>query len=162
MITDNACKLKTFGAINCTLRLLKQLSRDDASARLQTVPGFGPVVATALIASVGNAQHFANGRKLAACLGIVPCEYSSGGKQKQYGISKRGNKYLRTQLIHGARTVLRHAEGKTDRLSQWALGVKARHGFNVAAVALANKLARIAWVVLAKNVTYDEGQLVKA
>lgn len=141
---------------------LKQLSRDDAPARLQTVPGFGPVVATALIASVGNAQHFANGRKLAACLGIVPREYSSGGKQKQYGISKRGNKYLRTQLIHGARTVLRHAEGKTDRLSQWVLGVKARHGFNVAAVALANKLARIAWVVLAKNVTYDEGQLVKA
>lgn len=142
---------------------LKQLSRDsDDAKRLQTVPGFGPVNATALIASVGDANHFRNGRKLAACLGVVPREYSSGGKQKQYGISKRGNVYLRTQLIHGARTVLRHAEGKTDRLSCWALGIKARHGFNVAAVALANKLARIAWVVLTKNVAYDESQLVKA
>lgn len=136
---------------------LNNVCRDNEDVkRLRAIPGIGPVIATALVASVGNAQQFRNGRKLAACLGLVPTEYSSGGKQKQYGISKRGNKYLRTQLIHGARSALRWASKRTDRLSQWALAIQAKHGFNVASVALANKLARIAWVILAKHTHYQE------
>ena len=91
---------------------------------------------------------------MAASLGLTPREHSSGGKQRLMGITKRGDTYLRTLLIHGARTVLRHAEGKTDRLSRWALAVQARRGANVAAVALANKLARIAWAVLARDRIY--------
>ena len=91
---------------------------------------------------------------MAANLGLTPREHSSGGKQRLLGISKRGNTYLRTLLIHGARTVLRHATGKTDRLSRWALAIQARRGANVAAVALANKLARIAWAVLARDRRY--------
>jgi len=91
---------------------------------------------------------------MAANLGLTPREHSSGGKQRLLGITKRGNTYLRTLLIHGARTVLRHATGKTDRLSRWALAIQARRGANVAAVALANKLARIAWAVLARDRIY--------
>lgn len=144
-------------------RHLTQACRDsDDVKRLLAIPGIGPVTATALVASVGNAQHFRNGRKLAACLGLVPTEYSSGGKQKQYGISKRGNKYLRTQLIHGARAALRCAGKRTDRLSQWVVAIQAKHGYNVAAVALANKLARIAWVILAKQADYDARKLMPA
>ena len=103
------------------------------------------LTATALVAAVNDGKQFRNGRQMAANLGLTPREHSSGGKQRLLGISKRGNTYLRTLLIHGARTVLRHAAGKTDRLSRWALAIQARRGANVAAVALANKLARIAW-----------------
>jgi transposase len=135
---------------------IKQLCEQDEQAqRLKEIPGIGPLTATALVAAVGNARHYRSGRKLAASLGLVPKEHSSGGKQRLLGISKRGNTYLRTLLIHGARTVLRYAERKTDPLSQWALGLKVRKGYNIAAVALANKLARIAWAVLAHNDRYD-------
>ena len=106
-----------------------------------------------MVAAVGDARHYANGRSMAASLGLTPREHSSGGKQRLLGISKRGDTYLRTLLIHGARTVLRHAKHKTDRLSRWALALEARRGKNVAAVALANKLARIAWAVLARERT---------
>lgn len=144
-------------------RHLTQACRDsDDVKRLLAIPGIGPVVATALVASVGNAQHFRSGRKLAASLGLVPTEYSSGGKQKQYGISKRGNTYLRTQLIHGARSALRCAGKRTDRLLQWAVTIQAKHGYNVAAVALANKLARVAWVILAKHADYEAKRLMPA
>jgi len=115
----------------------------------------GALTATAMVAAVGDARQFANGRSMAANLGLTPREHSSGGKQRLLGISKRGDTYLRTLLIHGARTVLRHAKNKTDRLSRWALALEARRGKNVAAVALANKLARIAWAVLARERTYQ-------
>jgi transposase len=127
---------------------------DARSVRVAALPGIGPLTATALVAAVNDGKQFQNGRQMAANLGLTPREHSSGGKQRLLGITKRGNTYLRTLLIHGARTVLRHATGKTDRLSRWALAIQARRGANVAAVALANKLARIAWAVLARDRIY--------
>ncbi|MGH8521774.1 MAG: IS110 family transposase [Gammaproteobacteria bacterium] len=131
---------------------VKVACADDArSVKVRALPGIGPLTATALVAAVNDGKQFQNGRQMAANLGR---EHSSGGKQRLLGISKRGNTYLRTLLIHGARTVLRHAAGKTDRLSCWAVTIQARRGANVAAVALANKLARIAWAVLARDRSY--------
>ncbi len=127
---------------------------DGGSVKLAALPGIGPLTATALVAAVNDGKQFQNGRQMAANLGLTPREHSSGGKQRLLGISKRGNTYLRTLLIHGARTVLRHATGKTDRLSCWAVAIQARRGANVAAVAMANKLARIAWAVLARDRIY--------
>ena len=127
---------------------------DARSVKVAALPGIGPLTATALVAAVNDGKQFQNGRQMAANLGLTPREHSSGGKQRLLGITKRGNTYLRTLLIHGARTVLRHATGKTDRLSRWALAIQARRGANVAAVALANKLARIAWAVLARDRIY--------
>ena len=127
---------------------------DGRSVKLAALPGIGPLTATALVAAVNDGKQFQNGRQMAANLGLTPHEHSSGGKQRLMGISKRGNTYLRTLLIHGARAVLRHATGKTDRLSRWAVAIQARRGANVAAVALANKLARIAWAVLARDRMY--------
>ena len=129
-----------------------RLAQDDPlSRRLLPIPGIGPLTATALVAAVNDAKQFANGRQLAANLGLTPYEHSSGGKQRLLGISKRGDRYVRTLLIHGARTALRHAGNKTDRLSRWALALAARRGKNVAAVGLANKMARITWAVLARE-----------
>lgn len=127
---------------------------DGRSVKLAALPGIGPLTATALVAAVNDGKQFQNGRQMAANLGLTPREHSSGGKQRLMGISKRGNTYLRTLLIHGARTVLRHATSKTDRLSRWVVAIQARRGANVAAVALANKLARIAWAVLARDRIY--------
>ncbi len=110
---------------------------------------------TALVASLGNAQHFRAGRDYAANLGLTPREHSTGGRQRLFGISKRGDRYLRTLLIHAARSALRCAEGKPDRLLVWALRLKEAKGFNVAACALANKLARVAWALLAHHRTYQ-------
>ena len=136
-------------------RVVQACRGDERSQRLDAIPGYGPLSATALVAAVGNATQFPNGRQMAANLGLTPREHSSGGKQRLFGISKRGDVYLRTLLIHGARTVLQHAANKTDRLSRWVMAVQARRGKNVAAVALANKLARIAWAVLARGRTYQ-------
>jgi transposase len=132
-----------------------RLAREDTqSARLMDLPGLGPLTATALIAALGQAHHFPAGRNFAANLGLTPHEHSSGGKQRLFGISKRGDRYLRTLLIHGARSALRCAEGKPDRLLIWALKLKEAKGFNVAACALANKLARVAWALLAHDRRY--------
>jgi transposase len=119
--------------------------------RLMHLPGIGPVSATALVASVGDARDFATARQFAAWLGLTPRQYSSGGKSRLAGISKRGDRYLRRLLIHGARAVLRTAAGKEDRVSRWAVALKARRGENVAAVALAAKQARRVWAMLAKE-----------
>lgn len=135
---------------------IRRLAREDEQvARLMQIPGIGPLTATALLAALGQAQHFAAGRNFAANLGLTPHEHSSGGKQRLFGISKRGDRYLRTLLIHGARSALRCAEGKPDRTLLWALTLKAAKGFNVAAVALANKLARVAWALLAHGRRYE-------
>ncbi|MCY1286923.1 Transposase IS116/IS110/IS902 family protein [compost metagenome] len=107
--------------------------------KIAEVPGIGPITATAMVAAVGDAKQFRNGRHLAAWLGLVPRQYSSGGKPRLHGISRRGDTYLRTLLIHGARAVLRYSTTKTDPQSVWLL---ARRGHNCAAVALANKNAR--------------------
>lgn len=135
------------------IQLLAQ--QDETVARLMAMPGIGPLNGTALLASLGTARHFRAGRIFALNLGLTPREFSTGGKQRLFGISKRGDRYLRTLLIHGARSALRCAEGKPDRLLQWALRLKEAKGFNVAACALANKLARVAWALVAHDRQYQ-------
>lgn len=125
----------------------------EASYRLEAIPGIGPITASAIVATVGNATEFKNGRQLAAWIGIVPKQHSSGGKQTLLGISKRGDTYLRTLLIHGARAVIRFAEKKAEPES-WLRKLIARRNKNVAAVALANKNTRIIWALLAKGATF--------
>jgi transposase len=136
-------------------RRLEEAARaDERARRLMVVPGIGKVTATAILAAVSDAHDFGSGRDFSANLGLVPHEHSSGGKQRLYGITKRGDRYLRTLLIHGARSALRWAEKKDDRVLRWALAVANRRGRKVAIVALANKLARIVWALLAHGRTY--------
>jgi transposase len=141
--------------INEADTMLNRTARENASCRrLVAIPGIGPVTATALIAAIGNGAAFRKGREFAAWMGVVPGEYSTGGKQKLLGISKRGNSYLRRLFIQGARAVLQQSTKQTSGLSAWLANLKARTHTNVAAVALANKLARMAWAVLAKDEPY--------
>jgi len=128
---------------------------DMKSQRLQTIPGIGPLTASALVASIGDASAFNNGRQLAAWLGLVPRQHSSGGKEQLLGISKRGDTYLRTLLIHGARAVLRHLHRHADQAEGWLARLAARRHPNIAAVALAHKNARIVWALLARGTTYQ-------
>ncbi|RKE25658.1 transposase [Paraburkholderia sp. BL23I1N1] len=122
--------------------------------KIAAVPGIGPITATAIVGAVGNATQFRNGRHLAAWLGLVPRQYSSGGKSRLQGISRRGDTYLRTLLIHGARAVLRYVKGKTDPHSVWLQQMIARRGHNCTAVALANKNARIIQALLSGEASY--------
>lgn len=136
-------------------RRIKTLNKDnEVCRRLDEVLGIGPIIASATYAAVGDGKDFVNGRHYSAWLGLVPGQHSSGGKATLLGISKRGNAYLRTLYIHGARAVLRHSATKTDRFSCWAQALLARRGHNKACVAVANKLARIAWVIMAKGDVY--------
>lgn len=128
---------------------------DEAAQRLGAVPGVGPNTATAVVASVGDAKHYRDGRQFAASLGLVPRQHSTGGKAVLLGISKRGDRYLRTLLIHGARSVLSHLDGKTDPRSRWLQALVARRGKNRTAVALANKNARIIWALLSRGTSYQ-------
>ena len=127
---------------------------DEACRRLQTIPGVGPKVATALVAAAGDAKEFASGREFAAWLGLTPRQRSTGGRTVLGPISKRGDRYLRALLIHGARAALRAAPKREDRRSRWAVSVHARRGANIAAVALANKSARTAWALLRREHDY--------
>jgi transposase len=130
---------------------IKAAAREDALARrLEAIPGIGPITASALAASIGDAKNFRNGRELAAWLGLVPRQHSTGGKTNLLGMSKRGDTYLRTLLIHGARAVIRHAERKLEGQS-WLHKLIARRNKNVASVALTNKNARIVWALLARG-----------
>ncbi len=124
---------------------------NEDARRLVTIPGFGAIVASALVAAVGRAEAFDRGRDLSAWLGIVPRQFTTGGKPKLLGISKRGNTYLRKQLIHGARAALPHVAERDTPLGRWAKGLMSRAHRNVAVVAFANKLARIAWAVLRRG-----------
>ena len=126
---------------------------NTASQKLAKIPGMGPMSASAVAASVGDARNFKNGRQLAAWLGIVPRQHSTGGKSTLLGISKRGDTYLRTLLIHGARSVIRVAEHKPDA-DPWIKKLLARRNKNIAAVALANKNARTIWALLAHDREY--------
>jgi transposase len=130
---------------------------DTASQRLQGIPGIGPLTASALVASVGDAKVFHNGRQFAAWLGLVPRQNSSGGKTNLLSISKRGDTYLRTMLIHGARSVLLHLKSHPDQADGWLARVANRRNPNIAAVALANKNARTAWALLAHGRDYQAG-----
>lgn len=135
---------------------LERLAREQSACqRLMSIPGVGPLTATALVAHVGDPSTFRDGRELAAYLGLVPRQKSTGGRETLLGISKRGDRHLRTLLIHGARAALRAAAGKSDRLSRWARLLADRRGVNIAAVALANKNARIAWCLLRREQKYQ-------
>ena len=141
---------------------IKAWHRDNpASLKLAEIPGIGPITASAMAASVGNARDFSNGRQLASWLGLVPKQHSTGGKSVLLGISKRGDSYLRTLLIHGARSALLAEQRRLDRgegpADTWLTGLLQRRNPNIAAVALANKNARIIWALLTQDRTYQPG-----
>lgn len=125
-------------------------ARDEKARRLMTIPGIGPLSATALLAAAGDGQQFKKARDMAAWLGLVPQQYSTGGKSQMLGISKRGNRYVRRLLIHGARSCLTHMDRSRDRLGSWLAKLQARMHVNKVTVALAAKLARIAWVIISR------------
>jgi transposase len=135
--------------------LIEQTAQEnEACRRLDAIPGIGPVTATALLAAIGNGAAFRKGREFAAWVGLVPREHSTGGKQKLLGISRRGNSYLRKLFVQGARAVLQFKEKQSSGLKAWLTNVSWRTHYNVVGVALANKLARTAWAVLAKGEVY--------
>lgn len=134
---------------------IKQIAEADSTCRrLLTVPGIGPLAATAMVAAVGNGAAFAKGREFAAWLGLVPKQFSTGGKPKLLGISKRGNNYLRWLLIHGARSVIARVQRDRLRFGEWLTQLQLRTHRNIVGVALAAKLARIAWAVLTSGEPY--------
>ena len=144
-------------AIDAEIRVLAKTDAD--MQRLMEIPGVGPTIATALVAAVGTGSSFGKGRDLAAWLGLVPRQITTGGKAKLIGISKHGNRYLRKLFIHGARTVLHLVRDRTSPIAAWADRLKERAHVNVAAVAMANKMARIAWAVLTKRERYQPNAL---
>lgn len=142
---------------------IDQLAQNDQRARrLMSIPGIGPMCATALIAAIGDIHMFKNGRELAAWLGLVPRQSSTGGKARLLGISKRGDVYLRQLLIHGARAVLQWVDGKEDSRSRWAKELMQRRNKNVAAVAMANKMVRTAYALLKYEEDYRIDETVEA
>lgn len=142
--------------------LCQQLREDDRSQRLLEIPGIGPITASVLMTELGDAQQFGSARQLAASVGLVPRQYSTGGKPTLLGISKRGDKNLRRLLVQGARAIMQRIDRRTDRLGVWVRELLARRHSNVVACALANKLARIAWAILAKGTNYRSEQAVSA
>lgn len=136
-------------------RIANTVKQDPVAKRLASLRGVGPLGASALAAALGDGSAFRNGRDFAASLGLVPRQHSTGGRDRLLGISKRGDSYLRTLLVHGARAVLFHAKNRDDPLSQWINQLAARKHTNVAAIALANKTARIAWALTANDVEFN-------
>lgn len=136
-------------------KLLRLSGQHDDCQRLLTIPGVGLLSATALVAAIGDIHAFKNGRELAAWLGLVPRQHSTGGKPTLMGISKRGDSYLRMLLIHGGRSVVRVAHRHKDRRNSWVSALEQRRGKNIAAVAVANKNIRIVWALLNKKTTYQ-------
>jgi transposase len=131
---------------------------NEASRRLATIPGVGVITATALVATIGDASQFHSGRQLAAWLGLVPRQHSSGGKERLGGISKRGDGYLRRLLVHGARTVLLWSRRRRGTRSDWLENLLARRPTNVVLVAMANKTARVVWAMLTRGEAFMPGQ----
>lgn len=156
VFADHYEKLKHLDAeIKALDQRIHRLCQDnELSRRFLEVPGVGPITATIMAADIGHGKDYESGRDYAASLGIVPKQHSSGDKLMYLGISKRGNRYIRTLLIHGARAVLKNCAGKSDQLSGWLQALIARRGFNKAAVALANKNARILWAMASKGEDY--------
>jgi transposase len=137
-------------------RQLEVKARSDAACRrLMRIEGVGPIGATTAVAKLGTATQFSSGRECAAYLGLTPRQHSSGGKEKLLGISKRGDRYLRTVLVHGARAALRVMKGRTDARSRWAVALSERRHTNIAVVALAAKNARIIWALLSRGEEYQ-------
>ncbi len=139
-----------------TQELKRHSQENEACQRLQTIPGYGPIVASVFHSQVGNGEAYRRGRDVSASLGLVPRQHSSGGKDTLLGISKRGDRYLRSLLVHGARAVVSRAEKKDDRLSRWINRIRAKRGYNKATVALANKMARMGWAILANKTVYQQ------
>src|SRR5215510_5539451 len=135
-------------------QILQWHKSNEQSRKLEKVPGIGPITASARVATIGDATAFHHGRQLAAWVGLVPRQHSSGGKTRLHGISKRGDMYLRTLLIHGARAVLRVTSRHTDPTATWLKRIQVRRNTNIAVVALANKHARIVWALLANDRDY--------
>ena len=139
-----------------TEQLFAMMAKESANVqRIMKVRGIGPQTATAILASIGNGSQFDKSRDFSAWLGLVPKQYSTGGKTRLGRITKQGDKYLRTLLVHGARTVIANLGDKQDRLSQWCRGVLERRGMNRAIVALAAKNARIIWSLLHNQTEYE-------
>jgi len=132
---------------------------NEVSRRLETIPGIGPITASALTASISDPTIFNNGREMAAWIGLVPRQHSSGGKERMGRISKQGDHYLRWLLVTGAMAVIRHAKRNGTNVA-WLAELIARRPTKVAAVALANKMARIAWVLLARGESYRKHVVV--
>jgi transposase len=128
--------------------------QNEAYRSLETIPGYGSIVASVFHSVIGTGEGYRRGRDVSAALGLVPKQHGSGGKEVLQGISKRGDRYLRSLLIHGVCSVVIQAAKKDDSLSRWINRIKAQRGFNKAVVALANKMARIGWAVLANKTTY--------
>jgi transposase len=143
-------------------RLLDWHRSNEVSQRLATIPGIGPITATALAAPIADPSMFRSDREMAAFLGLVPRQTSSGGKERLGRISKMGDRYLRTLLVVGATAVLRYAKAGGSSSKVWAEALVAKKPFKVAAVALANKTARIAWAVMARGEVYREASAVRA
>jgi len=131
----------------------------EACKRLMAIPGIGPITATAIVSAVGNGAEFPKARSFSAWLGLVPAEYSTGGKQKLLGISKRGNGYVRKLLVHGARAILQCRQKQSPGLSTWLGQLVSRAHPNIVTIALANKMARMAWALLIRGETYRPPQL---
>jgi transposase len=135
---------------------IKSHARDNRAAQLaQQRQGIGPITASAIVASVGDVRQFKNGRQFSAWLGLVPRQHSTGGKQRLGHITGRGDPYLRTLLVMGARSVLHSATRESDPLSRWALAVRARRGYHRACIAVAAKNARVVWAVLNQQTRSD-------
>lgn len=144
----------------CDQQIDQIFKGSELCQRLVEVEGIGPITATALVASVSDPKVFQKGRQMSAWLGLVPKQNSTGGKTVLLGISKRGDRYLRTLLIHGARAVVSRAEGKDDARSRWINQLKQRCGMNKACVALANKNARIVWALMVRGGDVSAGVLI--
>jgi len=138
-----------------TKQLTNLSNQHERCQQFKTIPGIGPLVSTALFATMGNPGYYKNGREFSAFLGLVPRQYSTGGKTVLKGISKRGDEHVRTLLIQGAQAALSRMHKRDDALSRWACRVKEHRNHNVAAVALANKLARISWAVASNGTTFE-------
>ncbi len=141
------------------LKIKHQVQQDERCQCLKTVPGIGDMIASQLVIEVGNGSPFRHGRDMSAWIGMVPRQYSTGGKPKLLGISKRGNKRLRCLFIHGARAIMSRLKPGTGPFHDWLMQLRANKPFNVAVVALANKLARIAWAVLNSMQPFDAKKL---
>ena len=142
--------------------IMREHKADAVSRRLSTIPGIGPITASAMVATISDPSLFRSGREFAAWVGLVPRQHSSGGKQKLGRISKQGDRYLRRLLAVGATAVMRRSSGKMDRLSVWIRELLGRRPFRLVSLALANKIARIAWAIMLRQETYRSSTIAVA